>query len=60
MYTNKEKRGVFSYAALIENKEVFELLKDNLPHGEESAYLHEKDVYGKTGKDYIQMRNWEL
>ncbi len=51
---------MFSYAALIENKEVFELLKDNLPHGEESAYLHEKDVYGKTGKDYIQMRNWEL
>ena len=60
LYTNKEKRGVFSYTAIIDNEKVFDLLKSNLPFTEDRAYLNEKDIYGKNAKDYIDLRNWEL
>ena len=58
LYTNKEKRGVFSYCAILDNEKVFDLLKLNLPYGEDKVYLNEKDIYGKTARDYIDMRNW--
>lgn len=60
LYVNTEKRTVLSYAALLGNLEVFELLRDNLPHAEDNSYLYEKDIYGKTGKDYIQINNWTI
>ena len=40
LYMNKEKRGVFSYTAIIDNEKVFDLLKSNLPFTEDRAYLN--------------------
>lgn len=58
LYTNAEKRGVFSYAAILENEKVFDLLRSNLPFREDKVYLNQKDIYGKTARDYIDMKNW--
>jgi ankyrin repeat protein len=59
-YTNQEKRNVFSYAALLDNDKVYELLLGNLAFNDDKFYLYSRDIYGKTAKDYIDMKGWEL
>ena len=59
-YLNKEKRNVFSYATLLDNDKVYELLLGNLSYNEDKFYLYSKDIYGKTAKDYIDLKGWDL
>lgn len=54
LYINKENRGVFSYAAILDNEKVYELLKSNFQDSDDDkTYLNQRDIYGKTAKDYI-------
>lgn len=51
---------MFSYAALLDNDKVYELLLGNLPYNDDKFYLYSRDIYGKTAKDYIDIKGWEL
>ena len=51
---------MISYTALLGNEKVFNLLLQNLTFNKKNVYLYEKDIYGKTAMDYIQLRGWEI
>lgn len=59
VYVNAEERGVFSYAAVTNQRQAFELFRDNLDYSE-GDYLTRKDIYGKSAKEYLAIRGWEL